>query len=100
MSNFRRGQNLAHPSKKSALALAITAMLALIIGLQIWLLTATLNTALGGDRSIVVPSLIGSVVLFLVALVLFRLLPKPYTWRSAPDIKIERIDQGRSSRDH
>jgi len=89
MSGFRRGQNLAHPSKKSVLALALTAILGLIIGLQIWLLTATLNTALGGDHSIVVPSLIGSIVLFLVALTIFRLLPKPYTWRSVPDLRIE-----------
>ena len=89
MSGFRRGQNLAHPSKKSVLALAITAMLGLIICLQIWLLTATLNTALGGDHSIVVPSLVSSVFLFLASLGIFRLLPKPYTWRSAPDLRIE-----------
>jgi hypothetical protein len=89
MSGFRRGQNLAHPSKKSVLALALTALLGLIIGLQIWLLTATLNTALGGDHSIVVPSLVASIVLFLVALAIFRLLPKPYTWRSVPDLRIE-----------
>lgn len=89
MSNFRRGQNLAHPTKKSTLALAINAMLTLIIGLQLWLLTATLNTALAGDRSIVIPSMIGSAVLFVVALVLFRLLPKPYSWKSVPDSRIE-----------
>jgi hypothetical protein len=89
MSGFRRGQNLAHPSKKSVLALAITALLGLIICLQIWLLTATLNTALGGDHSIVLPSLVTSVFLFLASLAIFRLLPKPYTWRSDPDLRIE-----------
>ena len=94
MSGFRRGQNLAHPSKKSVLALAITALLGMIICLQIWLLTATLNTALGGDHSIVVPSLLASVVLFLASVIIFRLLPKPYTWRSAPDLRIEQEDAG------
>jgi hypothetical protein len=92
MSGFRRGQNLAHPSKKSVLALAITALLGMIICLQIWLLTATLNTALGGDHSIVLPSLSASVVLFIASVVIFRLLPKPYTWRSAPDLRIEQKD--------
>lgn len=95
MSSFRRGQNLAHPSKKGVLTLAISAMLSLIIGLQIWLLTATLNTSLGGDHSIVLPSLIGSTVLFIIALLLFRLLPRPYTWKSAPDLKIDRIEKER-----
>ncbi len=98
MSGFRRGQNLAHPSKKSTLALAITAMLVLIISLQLWLLTATLNTALGGDRSIILPSLLGSAVLFLVSLLLFRLLPKPYTWKSAPDLRIERDEEEKAPR--
>jgi hypothetical protein len=94
MSGFRRGQNLAHPSKKSVLALAITALLGMIICLQIWLLTATLNTALGGDHSIVVPSLVASVALFICSIVIFNLLPKPYTWRSAPDLRIEKRDAG------
>jgi hypothetical protein len=100
MSGFRRGQNLARPSKKSVLALAITALLGLIICLQIWLLTATLNTALGGDHSIVVPSLAVSVGLFIASVLIFRLLPKPYTWRSTPDLWIEHRDAGtRPARD-
>jgi hypothetical protein len=76
------------------LALAITALLGLNICLQIWLLTATLNTALGGDHSIVVPSLGVSVALFIASVLIFRLLPKPYTWRSTPDLRIEQKDSG------
>ena len=44
----------------------------IIVVLQLWLLTATLNAWLGGDGSVVWPALAVSVVLFLLNLGLLR----------------------------
>jgi MFS transporter, NNP family, nitrate/nitrite transporter len=66
-----------HPNKTNTLALVINILLVGILTLQVWLLTASLDTALGGDRSIVWPSFYGSLFLFLLGLGLLRYLPAP-----------------------
>lgn len=43
---------------------AMLALVILIVVLQLWLLTATMNAYLGGDRSVAVPSAIASLVCF------------------------------------
>lgn len=77
MSTFRAAQNNAHPNKTNTLMTGIISMLTLILCMQIWLLTASLNTSLGGDRSIVWPAFYGSVVLFFSGAWLLRYLPNP-----------------------
>jgi len=77
MSTFRRAQGQAHPNKTNTLFAGIIGVLILIVTLQIWLLTAVLNTALGGDHSIVWPAFYGSLALFLGGAGLLRFLPQP-----------------------
>jgi MFS transporter, NNP family, nitrate/nitrite transporter len=66
-----------HPNKTNTLALVINILLVGILCLQVWLLTASLDTALGGDRSIVWPSFYASLALFLLSVGLLRHLPAP-----------------------
>jgi NNP family nitrate/nitrite transporter-like MFS transporter len=68
---------LAHPNKTSTLALVINLLLVGIVSLQVWLLTASLDTALGGDHSIVWPAFYASLALFLLGAGLLRYLPEP-----------------------
>jgi NNP family nitrate/nitrite transporter-like MFS transporter len=77
MSTFRQAQNQAHPNKTNALMAIIIGVLILIVSLQIWLLTAALNTALDGDRSIIWPTFYGSLALFLGGAGLLQFLPRP-----------------------
>lgn len=77
MSTFRRAQNQAHPNKTNTLLLGIIGVLVLIVTLQVWLLTAVLNTALGGDHSIVWPAFYASLALFLGGAALLQFLPQP-----------------------
>lgn len=77
MSNFRQAQNQAHPNKTNTLMSAITWVLILIIVMQIWLLTASLNTTLGGDDSIAWPAFFASFALFVGGALLLRFLPDP-----------------------
>lgn len=55
----------------------IIALLLGIVSIQIWLLTATLNTSLDGDKQIVWPAFYASLVLFAGAMGLLRFLPQP-----------------------
>lgn len=55
----------------------VTGMLALVlilVVLQLWLLTASVNAFLGGDRSIVVPALGASLACFVLNVGLLRYL--------------------------
>lgn len=47
-------------------------IVALLVVLQLWLLTATMNAWMGGDTSIVWPAALASAACFLVNLWLFR----------------------------
>lgn len=77
MRDFRRAQAESHPAKTNTVMLAVIVFLVLIVSLQIWLLTAGLDTALGGDRSIVWPAFYASLALFLAAAGTLRFLPRP-----------------------
>jgi hypothetical protein len=50
------------------------ALVVLIVILQLWLLTATMNAYLGGDRDVALPSAIASLVCFGLNLGLLRYL--------------------------
>lgn len=65
-----------HQRSNTVLA-GIIALLLGIVSLQIWLLTATLNTSLGGDQGIVWPAFYASLVLFIGAVGLLTVLPSP-----------------------
>ena len=77
MTDFRRAQEQSHPTKTNTVLLGVILLLVLILSLQVWLLTAGLNTALGGDRSIVWPAFQASLVLFLAGAASLRYLPRP-----------------------
>ena len=77
MSDFRLAQNQAHPTKTNTLTLGIVVLLIGIVSLQIWLLTASLNTVLGGDSAIAWPTFYASLFLFLGGVGLLRFLPQP-----------------------
>ena len=53
---------------------AMLAFVVLIVILQLWLLTATMNAYLGGDRAVALPSAIASFVCFGLNLGLLRYL--------------------------
>lgn len=53
---------------KSAIIYGIVSIEVLLIILQLWLLTATLNAYLGGDRSIVLPAAFASLGCFILNL--------------------------------
>ncbi len=67
----------AHPEKNNALIGGILLLLIGVVCFQIWLLTATLNSSLDGNQSIVWPAFYGSLILFLGSLGLMRFLPGP-----------------------
>lgn len=75
------GAPLVHPSRTNTVMVGVIALLITILALQIWLLTAGLNTALGGDRTIVWPAFYASLVLFVAGAALLRFLPQPLRTR-------------------
>lgn len=77
MSTFRQAQNQAHPNKTNTLMSAILAVMILIVIMQIWLLTASLDTTLGDDQSIAWPAFYASLALFIGGAGLLRFLPDP-----------------------
>ena len=59
-------------SQKSTIFSGICMVVMLLVVLQLWLLTATMNAWLGGDSSIVWPAALASLGCFLVNLWLLR----------------------------
>jgi hypothetical protein len=59
-------------SQKSTIFSGICLIVMLLVVMQLWLLTATMNAWLGGDSSIVWPAALASVSCFLVNLWLLR----------------------------
>ena len=46
----------------------------MLVVLQLWLLTATMNTYLGGDESVIWPAVLASLICFLLNAGLYRYL--------------------------
>ena len=59
-------------SQKSTIFSGISLVVMLLVVLQLWLLTATMNAWLGGDSSVVWPAALASLSCFLVSLWLLR----------------------------
>ena len=77
MSATRQALSQVHPAKTNVLSVGLICVLILIVSLQIWLLSASLNTSLGGEAGIAWPAFYASVVLFLSSLVALSYLPLP-----------------------
>lgn len=60
------------PAQKATIVSAINLMVTLLVVLQLWLLTATMNAWLGGDSSVVWPAALASLVCFLINLQFLR----------------------------
>jgi hypothetical protein len=59
--------NLAFSRKqKMTIIYGILCIVLIIVILQLWLLTATMNAFLGGERSVIVPAAIASAICFLL----------------------------------
>lgn len=61
-------------SQRSAIVNGMLAFAVVLVVLQLWLLTATMNAFLGGDFSIVWPAAVGSLVCLLLNAGLLRYL--------------------------
>ena len=59
-------------SQKSTILQAVCLIVALLVVLQLWLLTATMNAWLGGDASVVWPAAISSLICLLINFCLLR----------------------------
>jgi hypothetical protein len=59
-------------TQKSTIVGGISLFVTLLVVLQLWLLTATMNAWLGGDHSVVWPALLASLGCFLVNFWLLR----------------------------
>ena len=58
--------------QKDTIFTGIFWVVALLVVLQLWLLTATMNAYMGGDDSVIVPGAVASLACFLVNLWLLR----------------------------
>jgi hypothetical protein len=76
MSNFRTGQNNAHPQKRSMILSTLIVVMLVNLLIQIWLLYTALNNALDGNKEVAYSTFIASFVLFLASSIWLYLLPK------------------------
>ena len=58
---MRKGSRFAR-NQRMTIVLGILSIVLIIVILQLWLLTATMNAYLGGDRSILWPATLASLV--------------------------------------
>ena len=77
MANPRQALSQAHPAKTNVLSVGLIYVLILIVSLQIWLLSASVNTSLGGHANIAWTAFYASLALFLVGAVALSYLPMP-----------------------
>ena len=77
MAATRQALSQAHPAKTNVLSVGLIYVLILIVSLQIWLLSASVNTSLGGHANIAWTAFYGSLALFLAGAVALSYLPLP-----------------------
>ena len=68
---MKPGSNFAR-SQRRTIVLGILSLVMIIVVLQLWLLTATMEAYLGGERSIVIPAALASLACFGLILGLLR----------------------------
>jgi hypothetical protein len=77
MAAPRQALSQAHPAKTNVLSVGLINVLILIVSLQIWLLSASVNTSLGGHTNIAWTAFYGSLALFVAGAVALSYLPLP-----------------------
>ena len=77
MAAPRQALSQAHPAKTNVLSVGLIYVLILIVSLQIWLLSASVNTSLGGHANIAWTAFYASLALFLAGTVTLSYLPLP-----------------------
>jgi hypothetical protein len=55
------------PQRSRVVSYAIALFLLILVTMQLWLLTATMNAYLGGDESVIWPAAVASIVCFALA---------------------------------
>jgi hypothetical protein len=60
------------PAQKATIFSGINLFVTLMVVLQLWLLTATMNAWLGGDSTVVLPAMLASLACFVINLWLLR----------------------------
>jgi hypothetical protein len=60
--------------QKSTIVFGILCFVLMIVILQLWLLTATMNAFLGGNDGVIIPAAVASIVCFALAAGLLRYL--------------------------
>ena len=60
------------PAQKATIFSGINLFVTLMVVLQLWLLTATMNAWLGGDSTVVWPAMLASLACFVINLWLLR----------------------------
>ena len=60
--------------QKTTIVYGILCIVIVLVALQLWLLTATMNAYLGGDTVVILPALAASMICFLLNLGLLRYL--------------------------
>jgi hypothetical protein len=68
---MKPGSNFAR-SQRRTIVLGILSLVMIIVVLQLWLLTATMEAYLGGEHSIVIPAALASLACFALILGLLR----------------------------
>ncbi|MFD1772209.1 DUF6755 family protein [Sphingobacterium suaedae] len=76
MSNFRTGQEQAHPKKKTMIMSTLIVVLLVNLLIQIWLLYTALNNALDGYPEVAYSTFFASLVLFLSGAIWLYFLPR------------------------
>jgi hypothetical protein len=81
MAATRQALSQAHPAKTNVLSVGLIYVLILIVSLQIWLLSASVNTSLGGHANIAWTAFYASLALFFAGTVTLSYLPLPIRLR-------------------
>jgi Family of unknown function (DUF6755) len=77
MAAPRQALSQTHPARTNVLSVGLISVLILIVSLQIWLLSASVNTSLRGHTNIAWTAFYASLALFLAGAVALSYLPLP-----------------------
>lgn len=78
MSNFRRGQQLAHIKKKNMVMATLIVVLLINLFIQIWLIYTALNNALTENKKVAIACFVSSFIIFVASAVWLNYLPQKH----------------------
>lgn len=67
-----KSRNRIGDGQRTTIVYGVLSIVLVLVVVQLWLLTATMNALLGGDHSVVLPALGGSAICFALAVGLVR----------------------------